>query len=190
VTFELKDYVEVADRIQAWYAAHPDGRIVTEIVEMTAERVIVRAEVYRDSATSASHAGVGHSYLAIPGTTPYTAGSELENAETSAVGRALVMAGIPAKSVASAGELASKRGPTTEPTTGNPARAFAIPAATAVVPDPATGTVPVTGTGACPFCGSDQLSAFDPNDNPLNPGWLRCRSCTRKVKEADVAVGA
>lgn len=109
MAYELKDYVEVADRIQAWYAEHPGGRIETNLIEFTDVRVVIRAEVYRSDEADEPPAGTGYSFLAIPGSTPYTRGSELENAETSAVGRALVMAGIPSKNVASAGEVRSKK---------------------------------------------------------------------------------
>ena len=37
---------------------------------------------------------VGHSYLEVPGATPYTRGSEIENVETSAWGRAIGALGI------------------------------------------------------------------------------------------------
>jgi hypothetical protein len=47
--------------------------------------------------------------MQIPGATPYTRGSEIENCETSAVGRALVMAGLPSKRVASDDEIRAKR---------------------------------------------------------------------------------
>lgn len=104
-----EDYVEVAPRIVEWYARHPDGRIETSVIEWTGERVTVRAEVFRSLDPDEPPAGTGHSYMTLPGTTPFTKGSELENAETSAVGRALVMAGIPAKNVASADEVAAKR---------------------------------------------------------------------------------
>jgi hypothetical protein len=108
MAWELKDYREVPERIAEWFERHPEGRIVCEIVEFTPDRVTVKASVFRGADSLEPPAGVGHSYLGVPGTTPYTKGSELENAETSAAGRALVMAGIPAKSVASEGEVRTK----------------------------------------------------------------------------------
>jgi hypothetical protein len=105
--YDLSNYVEVSDRIQEWFVKHPEGRILTEVQELTDKRVVVKATVSRDTAEVI--AGVGHSALSIPGTTPYTRGSELENAETSAVGRALVMAGLVSKKVASADEVRAKR---------------------------------------------------------------------------------
>jgi hypothetical protein len=106
--FDLSNYVEVADRLREWYEKYPTARIVTSVLEHTEKRVIVRAEVFR-KAEETLPAGAGHSALAIPGTTPYTRGAELENAETSAIGRALVAAGLPSKKVASADEVLFKR---------------------------------------------------------------------------------
>jgi hypothetical protein len=106
--FDLSNYVEVADRLREWYEKNPSARIVTSIVEQTEKRVTVKAEVFR-KAEDLLPAGVGHSALGIPGTTPYTRGAELENAETSAIGRALVAAGLPSKKIASADEVLSKR---------------------------------------------------------------------------------
>jgi len=106
--FDLSNYVEVADRLREWYEKYPTARIVTSVLEHTEKRVIVRAEVFRKAEETLA-AGAGHSALAIPGTTPYTRGAELENAETSAIGRALVAAGLPSKKVASADEVLSKR---------------------------------------------------------------------------------
>jgi len=106
---DLSNYVEVSDRLAEFYQSHPKGRIITSIVELTDKKVVVKAEVYRESDHTAP-SGVGHSALGIPGATPYTRGSELENAETSAVGRALVMAGLSSKKVASADEVRAKRG--------------------------------------------------------------------------------
>ena len=118
----MKDYVEVADRIREWYAKHPNARIVPELVENADARVTMKAAVYRTDDPLEPPAGVGHSALAIPGKTPFTRDSELENAETSAVGRALVMAGIPSKHVASAGEVRSKTSQATPGNTPPPAR--------------------------------------------------------------------
>jgi len=107
--FDLSGYVEVADRLREWYEKNPTARIVTTIVEQSEKRVTVKAEVFR-KADDVLPAGVGHSALGVPGTTPYTRGAELENAETSAIGRALVAAGLPSKKVASADEVLAKRG--------------------------------------------------------------------------------
>jgi hypothetical protein len=107
--FDLSGYVEVADRLREFSEKNPNARIVTTIVEFTEKRVTVKAEVFR-KADDVLPAGVGHSALTIPGTTPYTRGAELENAETSAIGRALVAAGLPSKKVASADEVRAKRG--------------------------------------------------------------------------------
>jgi hypothetical protein len=106
--FDLSNYVEVADRLREFSEKNPNARIVTTIVEFTEKRVTVKAEVFR-KAEDVLPAGVGHSSLAIPGITPYTRGAELENAETSAIGRALVAAGLPSKKVASADEVLAKR---------------------------------------------------------------------------------
>ena len=54
--------------------------------------------------------GIGHSSLEIPGSTPYTKGSEIENAETSAWGRAIAALGFEVKrGIASREEVANKQ---------------------------------------------------------------------------------
>jgi hypothetical protein len=83
-----EDYRPVAERIEAFYADHPTGSLHSQIYEYSAERVTVVATVYRDP-DETRPAGMGSSSLAIPGKTAFTRGSELENAETSAWGRAL-----------------------------------------------------------------------------------------------------
>lgn len=108
----LKDYVDVKERIRLFYEKHPDGRLVTGEVTLTNEpdnvpRVMVQAFAYRSPEDG--HPGVGHSWLALPGSTPYTRGSEIENVETSAWGRAIGALGIGIdKSIASANEIANK----------------------------------------------------------------------------------
>ncbi len=106
--FNLGDYVEVRDRIRLFYEAFPSGSIVTEqawvSVDDDVPRVWVKALAYR--APDDPHPGVGHSWMELPGKTTYTRGSELENTETSAWGRAIGSCGIGIdKSIASANEV-------------------------------------------------------------------------------------
>lgn len=109
----LKDYVDVKERVRLFYEKHPDGRLVTTDVRATTEpdgvpRVWVEAAAYRtaDDPLPAR----GWSWLVLPGSTPYTKGSEIENAETSAWGRAIGALGIGiAASIASSDEVRSKQ---------------------------------------------------------------------------------
>lgn len=119
-TDRLKDYVQVKDRVKALYDLFGQARIETTY-ELTSEpdakpKVICRALVYRNP--DDAHPSTGTSWLYLPGTTPYTKGSEIENAETSAVGRAIGFLGILIdKSLASLNEIAGKQGQSDEPTT-------------------------------------------------------------------------
>jgi hypothetical protein len=169
------DYIEVAERIAEWYRRWPQGRITCEVVELTDSRVTVRAAAYRTQDPAEPPSGVGHSYLAIPGTTPFTHGAELENAETSAAGRALVMAGIPAKSVASAHEIRTK-----EASRPSPKRAAGKDGGQRDgSQDPASGMGKVEA-GDCDH--SDGLSSTLTNLKPdgiteLPRAHLRCTAC-------------
>ena len=108
MAFNFDDYIEVKDRIISFYKDHPDGRVQTEVIELTDARVTVKARVYQYEEDSCPT--TGHSWLNIPGSTNFTKGSELENAETSAVGRALAMMGYEVKkSIASRDEVAMKQ---------------------------------------------------------------------------------
>jgi hypothetical protein len=93
--FDMRDYVPVNERISAFYEQHPDGSLQSEIVELTADRVTVKAYAYRSDADP--RPGIGHSSLTIPGGTSFTKGSEIENAETSAWGRAIAALGFEVK---------------------------------------------------------------------------------------------
>lgn len=83
-----EDYIPVAERISAFYEKHPEGSLQGEMVELSPDRVVMRGYAYRTP--DDPRPGIGYSSLEIPGKTPYTRGSELQNAETSAWGRALV----------------------------------------------------------------------------------------------------
>jgi hypothetical protein len=110
----LADYVDVKERIRLFFEKYPDGRLVTAEVRFPEPmddmpRISVKALAYRtpDDPLPAS----GWSWMAIPGTTPYTRGSEIENTETSAWGRAIGALGIGIdKSIASKDEIDAKSG--------------------------------------------------------------------------------
>jgi len=112
----LKDYVEVRTRIAMFYERWPDGRLVTGKVKVRMDgdtaRVWVQAFAYRTPDDPLP--GQGWSWMVLPGTTNFTRGSELENTETSAWGRAIGALGIGIdKSIASANEIANKEEPIT-----------------------------------------------------------------------------
>lgn len=91
------DYVPVSERLEHFYSDHPEGRILTSIVEHDAENgfVLIRAEVYRkqdDAVPSATgHAFENRSEGYVNKT------SYIENCETSATGRALALLGYEIK---------------------------------------------------------------------------------------------
>ena len=93
-SWDPAEYATVAERVTAFYAAFPFGRIVTELVERTDHRVTFRAAVYR---------GVDEPHPASTGWASEREGDGdvntvacLENAETSAIGRALANLGFSA----------------------------------------------------------------------------------------------
>src|ERR1044072_5859019 len=96
-TGSFQDYVTVAERIEKFYERYPEGRLITHIIEHDAERgfILIRAEVYRNP-DDARPAATGHAYeLKTEGYVQRT--SYIEVGETSAVGRALAMAGFEVK---------------------------------------------------------------------------------------------
>jgi hypothetical protein len=106
----MKDYVPVSERIAAFLEKHPDGSLQSEMVELSETRVVMRAYAYRTP--DDPRPGIGYSSLEIPGRTPYTRGSEIENAETSSWGRAIAALGFEVKrGIASREEVDNKREP-------------------------------------------------------------------------------
>jgi hypothetical protein len=90
---DLDSYKTVPERITEFARKHPEGSL-TRVGELQfvsyagATWVIYTAAAYRTP--DDQRPGIGTAWERIPGTTPYTKGSEVQNAETSAWGRAIV----------------------------------------------------------------------------------------------------
>ncbi len=165
--FDLGDYVEVRERIAIFYEMYGAGRLVTGEVRLSNEpdgkpRVMVQGLAYRTPDDPLP--GVGWSWMELPGTTSYTKGSELENTETSAWGRAIASLGILIdRSIASANEIAAKGGETKRPPAGSTAAALAdLNASPRVSPDGLVGTIEVGKPSA--------KTDFELRETP--DGWL------------------
>ena len=135
------DYVEVSERIEQFYEKYPEGSLQstwtiaqlqgrhewrakdgkTSCRQCAVEQgpdagagctywgFVVRAEAYRDKQDP--RPAVGTAWEPFPGRTPYTAQSELMNAETSAWGRALAALGFEVHNgIASANEMRGRDG--------------------------------------------------------------------------------
>jgi len=90
--FDLSDYETVEQRLTRFWKAHPEGRVLTDLVFHDDRRFIVKAEIYfdRDDMTA-----VASGYAEeIVGASPVNRTSALENGETSAIGRALANCGF------------------------------------------------------------------------------------------------
>ena len=99
-----KNYVEVNERIKAFWQLCPNGRIHTQIVTIENGMCVIKAEVYETKEDDYPRA-TGIAYEK-EGSTFINKTSYIENCETSAVGRALGMAGFGIDvSVASAEEV-------------------------------------------------------------------------------------
>lgn len=105
--FNLDEYVTVNERIMKFYEKYPEGRIITDIVSWQDGVIVMRATVYRDN--SNIPAATGHAYEK-EGSSFINQTSALENAESSATGRALAMLGFEIKkSIASYEEVANAK---------------------------------------------------------------------------------
>jgi hypothetical protein len=113
------DYIEVAERIEKFYQEYPDGRLVCEGTPMgftfgSLDFVAVHAKAYRTS--DDAHPGDGLAWEPVPGTTPFTRNSELMNAQTAAIGRAIVSVGLLAsRKIASAEEVRNRKAENDDP---------------------------------------------------------------------------
>ena len=115
MAFNMDDYVDVAERIRLVKEQYPeavfrpaDPTQPFKIIEVAgALFVAYTAALYRDPFDSCP--AIACAWEEIPGRTPYTKGSELMNAETSAWGRCAIALGIPSKKIASAQEIKARQ---------------------------------------------------------------------------------
>jgi hypothetical protein len=106
--FNLNDYETVEQRIKRFYKDNPDGRIITDNQTTLQDRQVstwvVMASVYLNSETDKPKA-TGLAFE-VDGVGMANKTSALENAETSAIGRALANAGYSGNKRASREEMA------------------------------------------------------------------------------------
>lgn len=115
--FNLEEYDLVEDRIRAFYDDHPDGRIVTYELTNEEDRAkgyfLVRAEIFSDHEDQHARCprATGLAFE-IEGGAGANKTAALENAETSAIGRALANANYASRKRPSRTEMEkAARGP-------------------------------------------------------------------------------
>jgi len=94
--YSLDSYIQVSDRIKLFYARYPEGSLqmgTPTFIDIGEQKwAMGRAYAYRTPTDE--RPGVGTAWEIVPGTTPFTRGSEIQNLETSAWGRAIGSLGI------------------------------------------------------------------------------------------------
>lgn len=111
------DYIDVASRIVEFRTKHPNGSLQPARPDRPFEIIEVNGVAYLAYGAAAYRSpddplpGIGYAYELVPGKTPYTRGSELQNAETSAWGRAIVaaLAADTKEGIASAEEVRNRQ---------------------------------------------------------------------------------
>ena len=95
MAFNINDYETVEVRLGRFIADNPDFMVHTELLESSEKRFIVFAKIYRTCVDSQPFAtGLAYEIISDRGVNSTSA---LENAETSAIGRALANAGYATK---------------------------------------------------------------------------------------------
>ena len=90
--FNIRNYVDVAERIRTFYDRYPEGSIQTEMVRLEGDMVVFSARVYRGP--DDAHPTTGWAYER-EGQGYVNKTSFIENCETSAIGRALANLNFP-----------------------------------------------------------------------------------------------
>jgi hypothetical protein len=83
----IEDYEPVASRLARFWEKHPEGRVITKLITFEGDRVIVQADIYVDREDDLP---VARDFAEeIRGSNNVNKTSHVENACTSAIGRAL-----------------------------------------------------------------------------------------------------
>lgn len=119
--FNLNDYETVEERIKRFYSEYPDGRIITENLTSSSDRMVstwvVRASIFLSTGDQAAELpkATGLAFE-VDGGQGANQTAALENAETSAIGRALANAGFSGNKRTTREEMAkANRGVTPAP---------------------------------------------------------------------------
>ena len=172
MSFDLSEYVDVAERIRMAKELYPEMSLqpANPLVPFTIEEiqgvtyVCYVAAFYRDPADATP--GIGVAWEVVPGSTPYTRGSELMNAETSAWGRAILAVGLPSKKVASREEVQQAKARTESWTAKD--KSPEVDGWTTVPDLSGHGANPQTGSD--PQCAHGAMKWWSPKDKP-DTGW-------------------
>jgi len=174
------DYIDVAERITAFRDKHPEGSLQSEQIQAPEGFVAMRAYAYRSP--DDPRPGIGHAWEPFPGKTPYTRDSELQNAETSAWGRAIVaaLAADTKRGIASADEVRNREedrasgGSPTAPNAGTVGHAVpAPPSGPEGYGEGSDGPPNVEGEATAPavdVSGDNQDGAASPSHEP---NWIQ-----------------
>lgn len=117
--FNQDDYIGVDERLEEFFKKHPEGAVQQHSLEFREfggkAWIVYTAAAYRTP--DDPRPGMGTAWEQVPGKTPFTRDSEMQNAETSAWGRALVATGAVSakKGIASREEVQNRAADNADP---------------------------------------------------------------------------